>query len=79
MKQLTLRGISLEKKLDKKGIKVIEVHPRTTKRILGLGRFPEAKNEHEDDACSAAMAALLYVRGKCMELTGADGTIVIPR
>ena len=79
MRQLTLRGISLKEKLDGKGIKVIEAHPRTTKRILCLGRSPEAKNEHEDDACAAAMAAYLYVQGKCMELTGADGTIVIPR
>lgn len=79
MKQLTLRGISLRESLEREGIKVIEVHPRTTKRILNLGRFREAKNEHEDDACAAALAAYLYLQGKCMELTGADGTIVIPR
>jgi predicted nuclease with RNAse H fold len=79
MKQLTLRGISLRERLELEGIKAIEVHPRTTKRILGLGRFAEAGNEHEDDACAAAHAAYLYVQGKCAELTGADGTIVIPR
>lgn len=79
MKQLTLRGIGLKERLDDECIKVIEAHPRTTKRILGLGRFPEAKNEHEDDACAAALTAWLYARGKCMELAGADGTIVIPR
>jgi predicted nuclease with RNAse H fold len=40
MKQLTLRGIAIKKRLEARGIKAIEVHPRTTKRILGLGRFP---------------------------------------
>ncbi|HTY91721.1 MAG TPA: hypothetical protein VMC84_11145 [Methanocella sp.] len=79
MRQLTVRGVSLRKRLEGEGIRVIEVHPRTTKRILGLGRFPEAGSEHEDDACAAALAAWLYARGKCVELTGADGTIVIPR
>jgi predicted nuclease with RNAse H fold len=78
MKELTMRGIGLRRALEPKGMKVIEVHPRTTKRILGLGRFIEANNEHEDDACAAALAAYLYCHGKCMELTGADGTIVIP-
>lgn len=79
MKQLTLRGVSLRERLEREGIKAIEVHPRTTKRILGLGRFAEAKNGHEDDACAAALAAYSYLQGKCTELTGADGTIVIPR
>jgi uncharacterized protein len=78
MKQLTLRGIGLRERLEDQGIRAIEVHPRTTKRVLGLGRFREAKNEHEDDACAAALVARLYRQGKCMELTGADGTIVIP-
>ncbi len=59
MRELTLRGISLRERLELEGIKVIEVHPRTTKRILGLGHFAEAKNEHEDDACAAAHAAYL--------------------
>ncbi len=79
MKQLTLRGISLRERLEEEGIRVIEVHPRTTKLILGLGRFAEAENGHEDDACAAAMAAFLYLQEKCVELRGADGTIVIPR
>jgi predicted nuclease with RNAse H fold len=79
MKELTMRGIGLRRDLEPEGIKVIEVHPGTTKRILGLGRFREAKNEHEDDACAAALTAYLYLQGRCMELAGADGTIVIPR
>jgi predicted nuclease with RNAse H fold len=79
MRQLTMRGIGLKEKLEGEGFRVIEVHPRTTKRILGVGPFVEAKNEHEDDACAAALCAWLYRRGKCVELRGPDGTIVIPR
>lgn len=78
MRQLTLRGIGLRKRLEPEGIKLIEVHPRTIKRIMGLGRFGEAKNGHEDDACAAALAAHLYGEGRCREIAGPDGTIVIP-
>lgn len=78
MKQLTLRGIRLVEKLGSEGIRAIEVHPRTTKRILRLGRFKEAKNEHEDDACAAALTAYLYGEGKCQDIRGPDGAIVIP-
>ncbi len=45
---------------------------------MGLGRFGEAKNEHEDDACAAALAAYLYGEGKCRVIAGPDGAIVIP-
>lgn len=78
MKELTMRGIGLRRRLEPEGIKVIEVHPRTTKRILGLGHFVEANNEHEDDACAAALTAYLYSEGKCREIAGSDGATVIP-
>jgi uncharacterized protein len=79
MKQLTLRGIALKKTLDAKGFKVIEVHPRTSMRILQLKGFQEAKNEHERDACAAALTAYLYDKGECRDIAGPDGTIVLPR
>ncbi len=79
MKQLTLRGISLKKALDAEGYKVIEVHPRTSMRILKLESFSEGKNEHERDACAAALTAYLYHNGECRDITGPDGTIVIPK
>jgi len=78
MKQLTLRGIRLREMLEVEGFKVIEVHPRTSKRILRLENFGDAKNVHESDACAAALTACLYGQGKCREITGPDGTIVIP-
>ena len=79
MKQLTMRGISLKEKLESGGFKTIEVHPRTTKRILAIEGFSGAGNEHESDACAAALAAFLYDQGRCREITGPDGTIVIPK
>jgi uncharacterized protein len=78
MKQLTLRGIALKKELEARGFKVIEAHPRTSMRILGIESFEEAKSEHESDACAAALTAWLYEKGKCIDLTGPDGTTVIP-
>ncbi len=78
MKQLTLRGVALREKLEDEGLKVIEVHPRTIKRILGIDGFPGAGNEHEADACAAALAAYLQSLGRCGEIRGPDGAIVIP-
>ena len=77
MKQLTRRGMALKAVLED-NYQVIEVHPRTTKRVLGLGHFREAKNEHEADACAAALTAYLYSEGRCREIAGPDGAIVIP-
>jgi hypothetical protein len=79
MKQLTLRGIALRKKLEVEGFRVIEAHPRTSMRILHIEGFREANNEHESDACAAALTAGLYESGKCTDITGPDGTTVIPR
>ena len=76
MKQLTLRGKSLKERLP--DYEVIEVHPRTTMRILGPREFPEAHNEHERDACAAALTAFLYAEGKCEVLGDDEGTVVIP-
>jgi uncharacterized protein len=77
MKQLTLRGKSLKDRLE--GYEVIEVHPRTTMRILGPREFPKARTEHERDACAAALCAFLYAAGKCEVLGDDEGVIVIPR
>jgi predicted nuclease with RNAse H fold len=78
MKQLTMRGMALKGVLEAVGFKVIEVHPRTSMRILGIEGFSQAKNEHEADACAAAMTAYLFDEGKCREIAGPDGAIVIP-
>jgi predicted nuclease with RNAse H fold len=78
MKQLTLRGKALRERLESSGFKVIEAHPRTSKRILGIGRFEGANNEHESDACAAALTAFLYDRGECIEAGDDEGIIVIP-
>jgi predicted nuclease with RNAse H fold len=77
MKQLTLRGKSLKERLA--GFEVIEVHPRTTMRILGPREFPTARTEHERDACAAALCAYLYAKGDCEELGDDEGVVVIPR
>ncbi len=77
MKELTLRGKRLKEALA--GPEVVEVHPRTTMRILGPRAFPAARTQHERDACAAALTAFLYARGQCEVLGDDEGTIVIPR
>jgi predicted nuclease with RNAse H fold len=78
MKQLTLRGKALRERLESTGFVVIEVHPRTSKRILGIERFDASKNEHESDACAAALTAFLYDRDECIEVGDDEGVIIIP-
>ena len=78
MKQLTLRGKAMREKLETQGFKVIEAHPRTSKRILGIEKFEGSHNEHENDACAAALTAFLYAQGKCREIGDDEGMIVIP-
>ncbi|WP_424358666.1 DUF429 domain-containing protein [Methanocella sp. MCL-LM] len=81
MKQLTLRGVALRKILEAEGYRLIEVHPRTSIRILGttvdFGASP--KTEHERDACAAAIVAKLYDEGQAEELGDDEGVIVIPK
>jgi len=91
MRSLTLRGISLSRKLRRRGMRVIEVHPRTSGRILfgTPSRVEWAKvlarwgwrvrggtGEHELDACVSALTGFLHLKGKTLEV-GKDG-IVIP-
>jgi predicted nuclease with RNAse H fold len=47
-------------------------------RILGPREFPSAHNEHERDACAAALTAFLYAEEKCEVLGDDEGTVVIP-
>jgi len=79
MKQLTLRGRALREQLEQEGFRVIEAHPRTSKRILGIEHFEGSHNEHEDDACAAALTAFLYVQGNCREIGDNEGVIIIPQ
>jgi len=80
MKQLTLRGISLRKTLEPEGYRLIEVHPRTSMRILGPISFGDAPhNEHERDACTAALVARLYHEGQYEELGDDEGVVIIPK
>ncbi|WP_081477309.1 DUF429 domain-containing protein [Methanocella arvoryzae] len=80
MKQLTLRGVALRKILEAEGYRLIEVHPRTSMRILGHADFGASpRTEHERDACAAALVAKLYDEGLAEELGDDEGVIVIPK
>jgi len=95
MKKLTARGIRVAGELRERDVRVIEIHPRTSGKILfgtaerlewlsklrkeGWG-IGQEMGEHEADAVLAALTAWLHLRGKTEEIgTAAEGTIVIPR
>jgi predicted nuclease with RNAse H fold len=93
MRSLTLRGISLSRKLRGEGVRVIEVHPRTSGRIL-FGtpnrmewarllarrgwRVKGGTGNHELDACVSALTGLLHLKGRTLEVGKGRGRISIP-
>lgn len=94
MKLLTERGIQLAKELRGLGFYVIEIHPRTSGRILFESDLRSEwiselvdegweldleSNDHEIDSALAAFTALLHLKKKTREIGGVDGEIVIPR
>lgn len=95
MKALTERGMCLANELRGKGMRVIEIHPRTSGIILfgkstrkAWGRELEkcglklvrGVSEHEIDAAIAALTGMLRLQGKTEEVGEArEGVIVIPR
>lgn len=94
MRSLTERGMSLAGALRAKGLRVIEVHPRTSGVLLfktsdrerwmaelrkkGF-HLEQSRSEHEIDAILGAVTGALHLRGKTEEIGEAnEGTIIIP-
>lgn len=95
MRALTERGIRLADRLRTKAFGVIEIHPRTSGKILfgtqerrdwlfelkQQGWSIDARiSEHEVDAAIAALTGALKLWGKTEEVgTPTEGIIIIPR
>ncbi|MFN4133391.1 MAG: DUF429 domain-containing protein [Candidatus Hadarchaeales archaeon] len=93
MFHLTRRGVALAKKLRRRGLKVIEIHPRTSAIILfgtderkkwlkmmkkkGF-RFCGVASDHEIDASIAALTGWLHLQKKTEKVGDRGETIVIP-
>lgn len=94
MRRLTLRAIKLASEIRKEGFNVIETHPDTIAKILGVKRDlmsivnffarnnftvpKESLTKHELDAMLAALTAYLYLVGEADVLKTEDGAVVIP-
>lgn len=94
MKELTLRGQRLAQSLRCLGLEVIEVHPTSTAKVLGLSKEPNSirsylgsirmggldeLSEHEIDAILAAITAALYAKGQFQQVGDPEeGFIVLP-
>ncbi len=85
MRQLTMYGMQLASELRQHGFRVLEVHPTSTLKIIGMSRQdfikfitsrlrggPLISNEHEADALVSAFTCLLHDQGCTEELTGLD-------
>jgi len=92
MIMLTERGIKLKKNLEEMGVKVIETHPSSAIKALGLKGRDEFLNfminagfyisgqinKHTIDALTAAYTALSHLSGKCFYVKAYDGEIALP-
>lgn len=87
MRMLTERGIKLAEVLKRK-YKVIESHPRTIQKILGLKThkeinkyfyLPKGISQHELDASFLVIAGIYYFNNEFMEFGDSEeGTIILP-
>ncbi len=95
MKSLTARGMDIASRLRANGIKVIEIHPRTSGMIMfgspdravwvsalekrGL-QLKQRASEHEIDAAMAAVTGLRWLKKKVEEVGDPrEGVIITPR
>ncbi len=90
MRQLTLRGYELAVRLSDLGYTVIETHPRSVLKYVGVGGFREllallgvklgespSLNVHLKDALTAAAVAYCYVTGCAASVSSHDGVIYL--
>lgn len=82
MKKLARRAISLKRKIAGMGIETIEVHPRSTAKVLGIRPedCPREMNPHERDALLAALTAELFLKRRCEKVGKGKGLMLpLPR
>jgi len=90
MKQLTLRGYELASRLNSLGFTVIETHPRSVLKYVGLRNYRElfdvigvrlgnlrVLNKHIEDALVASAVAYCYVSSCVSRVSSSDGTIYL--
>lgn len=88
MKKLTFRAIELKEHLLSKGKKVIEVHPKSTLRKLGIThseilRYLKIHSQNriskdEMDAIVCALTGLAYFLGEVETIEAEDGILYLP-
>lgn len=95
MKTLTNRAVRLLRSLVERGMEVIETHPESTRKALGLPKDPvqileslgamgfmiqpEGLTQHEIDAVLAALTAHLHRIGKTEAIGDEEGHIIVPK
>ncbi|MEB2793442.1 MAG: DUF429 domain-containing protein [Caldisphaeraceae archaeon] len=87
MKELSRRGVKIAEVLRKNGIKVIETHPTSCIKYLGLS-FEELLRDvgiilnkkvssHEKDSLISALVSIAFYLGESRCFSGQEGTICI--
>ena len=89
MRDLTKRGTMLAETLTKKGLNVIEVHPRSSMKIMDLSpvevkrmffdKLQKTPTLHEIDAVVCALTGLAYYLNEFIEIKAEDGKLILPK
>lgn len=89
MKLLTKRGSALAESLRRKGLNVIEVHPRSSMKIMDLtpvevkkmffDKLNKMPTLHEIDAVVCALTGLAYYLEEYIEFKAEDGQLILPK
>ncbi len=91
MTKLALKGTKLKRTLEERGIIVLETHPTSARKALGLSSEDivnvmkrwelcegPPKNQDEIDALTCLLVALLYMDGRVEEIKGEEGSMILP-
>jgi predicted nuclease with RNAse H fold len=90
MRQLSLRGYELMTKLNTPEFTIIETHPKSVLKHVGLKNFKElldligvklgelqVTNKHVEDALIASAVAYCYILGRVSKVSSHDGVIYL--
>ncbi|MDK2384618.1 MAG: hypothetical protein QI199_07420 [Candidatus Korarchaeota archaeon] len=92
MRELAIIGSQLKLKLESKGVKVLETHPSSALKAIGITRHQVVsllskmgfipsppKSEDDEDALICLLVGMLYLKGGVEIYEGEEGLMVLPK
>ncbi len=92
MRDLAIMGSQLKLKLESKGVKVLETHPSSALKAIGMTRYHVVSllskvgftpsppvSEDDEDALICLLVGMLYLKGGVEIFEGEEGSMVLPK